>query len=331
MTRGAPSAAAERSGAAPPANADAGRETARLARRLSLHDQARSVGDFVRRVWDNSGEDDIFFLASGIAFNILLAAVPFVLLLVGGVSYLLNESSTVATAEVRALIDRLLPAHDAGADTPVLGAIDEIVRQRGTIGIYSAVTFVWFSTRLFGSLRSVLAEVFDIEHDRGIVEGKLFDAKITIFSTLLVVAYTVLSAYLAIATSRGVQILSDLGIRQDVMGHVEYTLGRLLAVAVVVAMFFALYKFLPNRRIRTPTALVAAVFTTALFEIAKVVFSLYVRSFDPGSLYTATLSAIVIVVFWVYYAALIFILGGEVAQVYELRRVRREQWETFES
>ena len=27
-------------------------------------------------VWVNSGEDNIFFLASGVAFNILLAAVP---------------------------------------------------------------------------------------------------------------------------------------------------------------------------------------------------------------------------------------------------------------
>jgi len=38
----------------------------------------------------------------------------------------------------------------------------------------------------------------------------------------------------------------------------------------------------------------------------------------------------VIIVFWVYYAAMIFILGGEVGQVYELRRVRRLQRETFE-
>jgi hypothetical protein len=28
---------------------------------------------------------------------------------------------------------------------------------------------------------------------------------------------------------------------------------------------------------------------------------------------------------WVYYAALVFVLGGEVGQVYELRRVRRLQ------
>ena len=39
-----------------------------------------TLRDYAKRVWDNSGEDNIFFLAGGIAFNILLAAVPFVLL-----------------------------------------------------------------------------------------------------------------------------------------------------------------------------------------------------------------------------------------------------------
>jgi membrane protein len=35
------------------------------------------------------------------------------------------------------------------------------------------------------------------------------------------------------------------------------------------------------------------------------------------------------VVFWTYYAALIFILGGEVGQVFELRRTRKRQREVF--
>ena len=52
-------------------------------------------------------------------------------------------------------------------------------------------------------------------------------------------------------------------------------------------------------------------------------------SFDPGSLYTGAVAAVVVIVFWVYYAALIFILGGEVGQVYELRRTRKRQREVF--
>ena len=301
-----------------------------MARRPLLSRVAWTLSDYAKRVWDNAGEDNIFFLAGGIAFNIMLVAVPFVLLLVSGLATLLNHSADQTFADVTAIIDSLLPPHAETTESPVHTMLIDIIRTRGAVGVYSAVGFIWFSTRLFGSLRSVLADVFDIETDRGIIAGKLFDIQITIMSTLLLVAYTALSAYLALATTRGVQIIERLGIRADVMGTVEYVLGRFVAFTFVALMFFGLYKFLPNRRIRWQTALLAALFTSTMFELAKNVFTAYVAEFDPGSVYTGTLYALVIIVFWVYYAAMIFILGGEVGQVYELRRVRRLQRETFE-
>ena len=94
-------------------------------------------------------------------------------------------------------------------------------------------------------------------------------------------------------------------------------------------MFFALYKFLPIRRVRTSTAWVAALFTGFMFELARQLFSYYTDTFQPGSLYTGTLVSLVVIVVWFYYAALIFILGGEVGQVYELRRTRKLQREVF--
>jgi membrane protein len=176
----------------------------------------------------------------------------------------------------------------------------------------------------------VLAQIFDIDADRGIIAGKIFDIEITIVSSLLLVAYTALNTYLALATTRGLLVLGQLGLRKDVMGTVEYNIGQFVAFLFIALMFFSLYKFLPNRRIRWQTAGIAALFTSLLLELAKRGFAAYVKSFNPGSLYTGTLAALVIVVVWVYYAAMIFILGGEVAQVYELRRVRRLQREAFE-
>jgi membrane protein len=303
---------------------------ARVPRRPLYIRVAWTLRDYAKRVWDNAGEDNIFFLAGGIAFNILLAVVPFVLLFVSGIATLLNRTAEQTVADVTSIIDSLLPPHVETAASPVHKFLGDIIGARGAVGLYSAVGFVWFSTRLFGSLRSVLADVFDIETDRGIIQGKLFDIQITIMATLLLVAYTALSAYLALATTRGVQIFERLGMRADVMGTVEYAFGRLVAFVFVATMFFSLYKFLPNRKIRWQTAGLAALFTSGMFELAKNVFTAYVAEFNPGSLYTGTLYALVIVVFWVYYAAMIFILGGEVGQVYELRRVRRLQRETFE-
>ncbi|HEX6574205.1 MAG TPA: YihY/virulence factor BrkB family protein [Gemmatimonadaceae bacterium] len=287
-----------------------------------------TLRDYAKRVWDNSGEDNIFFLAGGIAFNILLAAVPFVLLFASGLGYLLNQSADASSAEINEVIYRFLPPSQAGE---TLGKVlVDIIKSRQAIGIYSVIGFVWFSTRLFGSLRSVLAQIFDIDSDRGIIAGKIFDIQITIVSSLLLVAYTALNTYLALATSRGLTLLGELGVRKDMMGSLEYNIGQSIAFIFIALMFFALYKFLPNRRIRWQTALIASLFTSLLLELAKRGFASYVRSFNPGSLYSGTLAALVIVVVWVYYAAMIFILGGEVAQVYELRRVRRRQREAFE-
>ncbi len=286
--------------------------------------------DYAKRVWDNSGEDNVLFLAGGIAFNIILAALPFVLLLAAGLTWLfpliypgqINSAQTVFD-----FIDRLLPAHSP--DSSLHKLIGGLLTKRDSITAYSAVGFVWFSTRLFGSLRTVLASVFDIETERGIIAGKVFDVKITIVSTLLFVASVAVTTYVTLGASRGAHALVTLGLRNDVMGGLEYWFGRLLGFGFLVLMFFALYKYLPVRRVRAKAAWVAAAFTSILFELARTAFFYYTATFNPASLYSGTITTIIVVVVWFYYAALIFILGGEVGQVFVLRHVRKLQREVF--
>lgn len=299
------------------------------ARRSRLVSLSWTLRDYAKRVWDNSGEDNVLFLAGGIAFNILLAAVPFVLLLVWGLANLLNRSSAEANDVVVRYIDKLLPSHVESPDAVTHKLISQILNAHTSLGLWSAITFVWFSTRLFGSLRTVLASVFDIENERGIIQGKLFDVKITVVSSVLITANTLISTYVLIATKSSVQVLEDLGIRKDVMGTARAWGTHFVASLLLAVMFFSLYKFLPVRRVRTKTAWVAALFTSVAFEVAKFLFGYYVSSFNPGSLYAGTVAALVVVVFWTYYAALVFILGGEVGQVYELRRTRKKQREVF--
>lgn len=286
--------------------------------------------DYARRVWDNSGEDDIFFLAGGIAFNILLAAVPFVLLVISGVVYALRLTPDASFAEVQALVDRFLPPHAETADSPIHRLFDDAIQAREVLGIWGAITFVWFSTRLFGSLRTVLAEIFDIDTMRGIIAGKWFDVKMTVYSSVLLVAYLGLSTYLALASTRGIDFLVAVGLREDVMGGLEYLTGRLVAFVFIVAIFWALYKYLPHRRIRWQQAMVGALSSGLLLELARNLWTAITRSYDPGSIYVGTLYVLISLVFWVYYSALIFILGAEISQAYELRRVRRMQRETLE-
>jgi membrane protein len=285
--------------------------------------------DYLKRVWDHAGENNVLFLAGGIAFNILLAAVPFFLLLVTGITYLLPALTRLDPAvAVHQFIDQLLPQYQMSG-TWVHTLLNDVLAARGTVTIYSSLIFIWLSTRVFGSLRAALADVFDIESERGIIQGKIFDIQITVVATVLFVASSVVTTYLALATTRGLSALQEAGLREDVMTGLQYWIGRGLAFALNVLMFFALYKYLPIRKVRSRTAWLAAFFSATMFELAKQIFRFVLQTMGPQSVYSGTIAALIIVVSWVYYAALIFLIGGEVGQVYELRRTRKLQREVF--
>lgn len=218
------------------------------------------------------------------------------------------------------LLERLLPQDAPDTSALLRSVLADVLSTRSTVTVYSAVTFAWFSTRLFGSLRSVLALIFD-GTDRGIVAGKLFDLVATIVATLAVVVYVVLSAYLDLGTTRGLDLLRAAGLRESAMSGVGYVLGRLLAVLLVLVLFYALYRGLPRRRPQRSVALVGAITAALLFDVARHLFSLVVRHLDPSSLYTGSIAAIVAVVFWTYYSAFLFLIGGEVAQAYGLQQL----------
>lgn len=282
-----------------------------------------AVGDYLRRIWHHSAEDDLLFLASGVAFGILLAALPFALLLMSGLATLLNETPERTALTVHQLLDTLLPLHTSATEESVHKLVNDVLQSRGALGIWGAIGYFWFTARLFGALRSALSQVLDFGTQRGVVAGKLHDFRLTVISTFLITGYFVLTAYVAIATTRGAAFFVNIGLRSDVMTGVEYLLGRLLAFILIVALIFLLYRFIPLRGIPTRAAVVGAITASIMFELTRVAYSQLTAFLSPATIYTGTLYTIVSVVFWVYYAAVIFLLGGEVARVYEIRNANR--------
>jgi membrane protein len=277
------------------------------------------VRGFARRVYEKAGDDNIFFLAGAIAFNIVVAIVPLLLFAVGIAGVVLTARfGDPATVLVNRLLD-YIPAIGGSINLveTVRRAIQGIVAGRTGFTAVGALLLIWFSTRLVGTLRAVLREVFDVAQDRGIVGGKIFDIKaVTIGGALILVN-------LGLTTE--MESIRDLGISYfGVEGRTLSLLqvGWRIGVSYLTAwvLFLGVYRYVPARWIPWKTALVAATFTATLFELLKYGFSFYATELaDYGSTY-GNLIAIAVLFFWIYYGAIVFILGGEVAQVWTMRR-----------
>lgn len=287
----------------------------------------RDLRDIARRVWDKAGEDDIFFLAGGIAFNFLLAAIPFLLLLIAALGYVLQATVADPEAAVVGYILDFLPASPRVIDF-AREMVAQVVGERTRFGIIGILLFIWVSTRLIGSLRSALRSVFDIREDRGIVAGKIFDAKMVIVAGTLFVANTAITIALEAAQTYGIEMLGLTDRGEVVAAQAFY--AQLLAYAFIFLMFVLIYRYLPARRVPWRIALVAATFTSVVVELLKSVFAWYVANIADYTSAYGTLATAILLVFWIYYSAVVFVVGGEVGQVYELRRIRRRQRELLD-
>src|SRR5688500_8405102 len=66
--------------------------------------------DFLRRLYEKAGSDNIFFMAGAIAFNILVAFVPFCLAVLGIAGTILRRQSTDASERFMSLLLSSLPS-----------------------------------------------------------------------------------------------------------------------------------------------------------------------------------------------------------------------------
>jgi membrane protein len=297
------------------------------AARAALLRMVRAGGDFSRRVYQKAGDDDIFFLAGGIAFNVLVAALPFLLLLIAAFGYVLKSAvDDPEQAAVNYLLSILPPSQRIVTLTRTL--VREVVAGRTQFGILGLILFIWTSTRLFGSLRSVLKHIFDLPEERGIVQGKIFDLGMVVIAGTLFALNTGITVIVEAAQAYGVEWLGLAGREEwEIMQRVS---ARLLAFGFILLMFILIYRFLPKRRTPWRISIVAALFTSIVWELLKGIFAWYVAAVADYRTTYGTLSTLVILFLWVYYSAIVFVLGGEVAQVYDLLRRRRRQRELLE-
>lgn len=279
--------------------------------------------EFTHRLWDKVQEDEVFFMAGAVAFNLIVATLPLLLLGVGLTGYVLSAQVADPVGATVGLVVGLMPP-GTGFDVAALvgGIVTAALENRTGFTALGALFFVWLATRLVSTVRTVLREIFDIGQDRGIVGGKLFDMEVVVVGVALLTLNLGVTVSLEAARDLGVSLL---GVGDAVVGLAEHVTGFAISLASIWALFLGIYRYLPVRRIPWRTAVVAASFSAVLHELLKYGFSWYVTDVADYSTTWGNLATVAVLFFWIYYEAVVFILGGEVAQVYTMRKARSVQ------
>ncbi len=290
----------------------------------SLSSRRARLREFWFRVYQKSAEDNVFFMAGAISYNVLIAVVPLFLLAVGLWGYVLRARYGEPSEAIVGLLQNYIPEMEGDIDplAAIESVINQLVNSRAGYSVVGSLLFIWLSTRLVSTLRLALREVFDIADDRGVVRGKIFDLQVVVLGGVLLLSNVVITVVLQSLGGWGTDLL---GIPEDFLGSTQRALATVLAFVSTWALFALVYWYGPARRIGWRTAWMAATVMAVTYEFMKWGFGWYATSVaDYRSAY-GNLATIVVLLFWIYYVSVVFVLSGEVAQVYTMRKARKVQ------
>ena len=268
--------------------------------------------DFLKLTYKEMNEDHVMAFAGNLTYRGLFAIFPFFTFLLSLLG-LFNADDLVNT-----MVDKLSGVAPQSATKFIEGQLLSITQSQAesafTFGaIISILLALWGVSGAFRSVMEAMNVMYEVEEDRPF--WKVYG--LSIFMSLAVIVLLVGALVLVIfGESIGVRVADLVG-----LGSVFATLWSVLqwpVVALVVLFAFALiYYFAPAAKQRfrwiSPGSILAFVF----WLIFSLLFSLYASMAGSYNETYGSLAGVIILLLYVYYSALIMLVGAEINQVIE--------------
>jgi membrane protein len=284
---------------------------ARETQQLSIYRRTVAVAD---EVFDHWSRDNAPRLAASLAYYTILSSAPLLVVSIALADRFFGEQAVEGQLawEIQTLV---------GGD--VAQAIQSVLRDAhrpasGLIAtILSLATLVVGASSVVIELHSALNFIWGVP-DR---DGGSWWANVLIF-----IKQRLYSAFLILAA--GCLLLASLmaSVSITAIGNffrpVLPTSAWLLHLAtfvfsfvIVTLLFGAIYKLLPDVRLRWSDVAIGASVTSLLFTIGKQLLAIYLSRVGFQSTYGAAWTLVIVLV-WIFYSAQMFFLGAEFTKVY---------------
>ncbi len=276
----------------------------------NLWERTRALGCLLRLSVEEFIEDNGLKSSASLSYYTLFSMAPMLIIVIAIGSILLGKEAAEGYLylQFEGLIGKL------GAMQ--LQEMIKNVRISGDtpwVTVVGVATFFLGATGVFIEIQDSINAIWSIKAKpkRGWVRFLL--TRIVSFSMVVGIGFLlmvslVLSAMLTIMDSWLVTNISS-------FAWLAYIVSNAIGMGVVLLLFAVIFKVLPDAELQWRDVLIGAFFTAVLFLIGKYLINLYLSRSSTVSAYGAA-GAVVLIILWVYYSAIILYLGAEFTKVY---------------
>ena len=285
----------------------------------------QSLNHYVIGLLKRLDEHHIFLAGAGIAFSLILSTIPILLLLFA----LLGKFIDPLTIQdnISKIITTMIPYPEYAEfiKIAILKRVPEVYQYSTTAFFLGVIGLFFTSTWIFSSMRTILNEIFGYDKTKGIIFGllRVFGMVLLVIVMILVSTFVLPSINIFITATENLNFLVNFKV--DKIVHAIYSLT---SVIVVLFLFFLFYLLIPYSKLNKKAVFIGALWATIFWELARFLFGYYVENFLQTNQFYQAFLLVIVLLFWLFYASILFLVGAEIAQLY-IERMKLGGDQTF--
>ncbi len=270
----------------------------------------RQIGSLAKETFSSWSADYAPSMGAALAYYTLFSIAPLLLIVIAVAGLVFGED--VARQETFDQLRNLMGEQGA---TAVQGLLRSVSQPReGIIAtIIGIVVMLVGATTVFSELQNSLDRIFRAPPLQYSGVWHMLRSRLSGLGMILGIGILLMLSLIASAA------LSVLGAwfapafgSWALVGQIA---NFLISMALITLMFALIYKAMPRVHIRWRDVWIGAAVTALLFTIGKTLLGLYIGKTGFASGYGAA-GSLVVMMFWMYYSAQIFLLGAEFSSLY---------------
>ncbi|WP_430857033.1 YihY/virulence factor BrkB family protein [Clostridium paraputrificum] len=253
--------------------------------------------------------DDIFALASQLAYYLVLAFFPFLIFLITLMGFIKPNAIDILEG-LKAIMPTSVFELTESTIREILGS-----QNTGLLGI-SILLSIWTASSGFRAVIKGINKAYNIKEKRSYIRRSIISYISTIVLALTVVATLIL---LVFGSAIG-RYLTEILPFHDVILVTWNILRYVVIIFVLIFVFAAIYKFTPSKRLKWRQVLPGAIVSTFGWIIISLAFSFYINNFNNYSRFYGSLAAVFILMIWLFLTSIIFMFGVEINSVLVIKK-----------
>ncbi|WP_236895819.1 YihY/virulence factor BrkB family protein [Clostridium beijerinckii] len=245
--------------------------------------------------------DDVFALASQLAYYLILSFFPFMLFLMT-----LAGFSSISSKQILGQLNVMLPRSVLElTQSTVVEIFDN--QYTGLLGISILLT-LWTASSAFKAIIKSINKAYNFKEERSFI-------KLSIISMLgiLALAVTIILALTALVFGNVIgDYIKSINPFYEIILIIWNIFRYAFILAIMISIFICVYKFAPAKKLVWKEVIAGSIFSTVGWVLVSFVFSFYIDNFNNYSRFYGSLGAVFILMTWLFLISIIFILGVEI-------------------